>query len=138
MRCALPLVVLMAMAEACGPAQEAAPPQPSFANIVMTDLPQTRTPKTTFKPDTPEIFVFFDLENIKSGSEIKGVWICEEAKDIPPEFTIDEASVKIGKVENKGEFSLVKPNKDWPVGNYRVELYVGESLIDSVKFKVAP
>jgi hypothetical protein len=126
------------MAEACGPAQQPETPQPSFANIVMTDLPKTKTPKTTFKPDTAEIFVFFDLEHIKGGSEIKGVWICEEAKDIPPEFTIDEASVKVDNRMNMGEFSLVKPNNDWPIGKYRVELYVGESMIDSVKFKIAP
>ncbi len=137
-RIALPLMISMVVVEACVPAQQAETLQPSFANIVMTDLPKTRTPKTTFKPDTPEIFVFFDLEHIKGGSEIKGVWICEDAEGIPHDFPIDEAGVRLGEHENMGEFSLVKPNNDWPIGDYRVELYVGESLIDKVKFKIAP
>lgn len=112
--------------------------EPKFTDIVMTDDESARTPKKEFKPDTATIWVFFGLENVKSGSKIKGVWICDKAPGIEPNFKIDEATVDIGVIENSGNFSISKPTNGWPVGDYHVELYAGDKQIDRVDFKVVP
>lgn len=138
---ALPLLMALMLIGGCGSSTsgDAAAPastEPKFTDIVMTDNEDEKPPKTEFKPDTAKIWVFFGLENVKTGSKIKGVWICEKAPDIPPDFKIDEASVDIGMIDNMGNFSLSKPNNGWPVGDYRVELYVDDKKIHEHKFKV--
>jgi len=145
-RVAVPLILSLLIAVGCGSSSSTstssstptapASTEPKFIDVVMSDNKEDKTPMTEFKTDTAEIFIFFGLENIKSGSKIKGVWICEKAKDIPENFKIDEASVDVGMIDNMGNFSLSKPNKGWPVGDYRVELYVDDKKIDERKFKI--
>jgi hypothetical protein len=139
---ALPLLMALMLVGGCGSSTsgDAAAPastEPKFTDIVLTDSEDDKPPKSEFKTDTAKIWVFFGLENVKTGSKIKGVWICEKAPDIPPDFKIDEASVDIGMIDNMGNFSLSKPNNGWPVGDYRVELYVDDKKLDERKFKIA-
>lgn len=115
-----------------------APPTPKFTNIVLTDDESSKAPKTEFGKDTAKLTVFFDFENVPSGSKLNGVWICEKAPDldIPPDFKIDEASVDVGMLTNTGNFSLSKPTNGWPAGDYRVELQIDGKTVETVKFKI--
>ena len=35
-----------------------------------------------------------------------------------------------------GDFAFSKPTKGWPVGKYRVEIYVNDDLAKTVKFTI--
>lgn len=119
------------------PASTPTEPKPGFKNVVLTDDENTKSPKSSFTPDTPKIFVFWDLEKVPSGSKLKGVWICEKSEGIAPDFKIDEATVDVGTIDNSGNFSISKPNKGWPIGDYRVELWWDTNKAEEVKFNIA-
>jgi hypothetical protein len=36
-----------------------------------------------------------------------------------------------------GTFTITKPNKGWPVGKYRVDLYRGDEVMETLKFEIA-
>ncbi len=113
------------------------PSGPAYKDIVLTDDETSKAPKATFSTDTPKIWVFFGLEGFPAGSKIKGVWICEKSEGIEPNYKIDEAGLTVGPPLNTGNFSLSKPATGWPVGDYRVDLYIGEQIKEGVKFKIA-
>lgn len=111
--------------------------KPGFKNVVLTDDESTKAPKNSFTPNTAKIFIFWDLEKVPSGSKLKGTWICEKSKAIPPNYKIDEATVDVGTIDNSGNFSISKPTKGWPIGDYRVELWWDANKAQEVKFKIA-
>lgn len=114
----------------------AEPAQPSFKNVVLTDDEASKAPKSVYGIDTPKIFVYFDFDNVKSGSKLKGAWICEKSDAAPPNYKIDEATVDVGMLANTGNFSLSKPTNGWPEGSYHVELSVDNKVLETVKFEV--
>jgi len=73
---------------------------------------------------------------ILAADALRGVWIDEDAGNVaPPDYKIDEASLTVA-VANQGNFSLSKPNKGFPVGKCRFEIYFGDKLLKTVPFTV--
>lgn len=114
----------------------AADKKAAFKDVVMYEDEDSKAPKTSFVKDTPMIHVSAGLANMPNGSKIKGVWIGEKTDKAPPETKIDEATVEVAPTVNVAHFSLSKPTAGWPLGDYRVELYFNDTLLDTVKFKV--
>jgi len=44
--------------------------------------------------------------------------------------------MKVGMINNSGDFSLSKPTKGWPVGTYRVDLYIDDKVNETAYFEV--
>ncbi len=149
-KCIVSTVVsaLALIAAGCGSSQSPAStttgsPEPAevkagFKDLILTDDDSSKTPKAAFKPSTPKIFVFYNLEKVPNGDKVRSVWICEKSEGIPPNTKIDEVTVEVGLIDNTGNFSLSKPTKGWPVGDYKVELYWNDKLAETVPFSVAP
>lgn len=94
-------------------------------------------PTTTFAHDTPKIFALFKTQGLQDGDKVRGVWIAEDVGDAAPKGTkIDEKTLKADGRTDDGEFSLPKPAKGWPVGQYRLDIYVGDELVTKTKFTV--
>jgi hypothetical protein len=94
-------------------------------------------PATTFASDVPKLFAFFRTKGTEKGSKLRGVWIAEDVGDAAPANTkIDEATVTGDQDDFHGAFSLSKPDKGWPVGKYKVEIYAGDELVATVKFTI--
>lgn len=112
--------------------------QGDFKDIVISDDENGAESKTSFGKDTAAIYCNTKLENVPSGSKVRGVWICEKSATVSePNYKIAEKTLDIGPLINTAKFSLSKPTAGWPIGDYRVELYVGDKLKQTVKFKVA-
>ena len=95
------------------------------------------SPATEFNPDTAKIYCAWKAEGLKSGTQLRGVWIAEDVgKAAPPNFKIDEASFTSPGISAQGNFALSKPNKGFPVGKYRLEIYVGSDLAKTVPFTI--
>ncbi len=45
-------------------------------------------------------------------------------------------TAQCGRDTDGGVFSLSKPTKGWPVGKYRLEIYVGADLTTTAKFTI--
>lgn len=93
---------------------------------------------TSFTADAPKIFAIFETEGTKKDASLRAVWIAEDVGTVAPANTkIDEATVKGPEDDFHGTFSISRPNKGWPVGKYRVEFYLGASLVKTLKFTIA-
>ena len=106
---------------------------------VVLALDKDSKPTRKFATTAETIHAFFIGESLKKGDEIKSVWIAEDVGDVAPKNTkIDEATVTASTPMDKGDFSLSKkPDNDWAVGTYRVEIYVNNKLVQSVKYQIA-
>jgi len=93
-------------------------------------------PRTEFHPGSPKIVCVFKVEGAGLGTGAKGIWIAEDVgRQAPPNYKIDERSLALPFI-NSGSVSLSKPTNGWPVGAYRLEIYVADTLAKTVKFTV--
>jgi hypothetical protein len=94
---------------------------------------------TVFSADVQEIYVVWKGEGFQVGDTIQVTWIAEDVGAGSKESEIRRANYKVYKEAEKGVFSLGRPTgRAWPVGKYRVELYINGSIAEVVKFTVKP
>jgi hypothetical protein len=104
--------------------------------VRMTTGPQD-PPSTTFASNTPKLYAIFKTEGAKAGDKIRGVLIAEDVGDVAPANTkVLETILDMDGDTGAGDFSFSKPTNGWPVGKYRVEIYVNDELATKVKFTI--
>ena len=109
---------------------------PSFSNIVVASTENATSSETTFKTDTPELFLSADLADAASGAKVTVSWISIDSKGVaPPNYKIDEVNFTIAN-ENIVTSTLTKPTNGWPVGTYRTDLAVDGTVLGSINFEV--
>jgi hypothetical protein len=95
-------------------------------------------PMTTFSSNTPEIHARWQGQRLRQGANVKAAWIAENiGEDFPQDYKVDEASVVAESPTAHGAFTLARPEDGWAPGDYRVEFYVDDVLVDTVKMKIA-
>lgn len=109
----------------------------SLADIIITDVRDSGTEKTTFIDQPAKIYVQFRLVDAPAGTRVRCLWIAQDAQSAPPNYKIDDVSMRMGGLVNRGTCSLSKPNRGWPPGDYRVEIYLEDRLAHTARFKVA-
>jgi hypothetical protein len=98
---------------------------------------QFGNPITTFSSSTSEIYVRWQGQRLRKGAKIKAVWIAENiGEDFPQDYKVDEVSAVAESPIAHGVFTLTRPEDGWAPGDYRVECYVDDVLVDAVKLKV--
>jgi hypothetical protein len=104
--------------------------------VRMTTGPQD-PPSTTFASNTPKLYAIFKTEGARAGDKIRGVLIAEDVGDVAPANTkVFETILDIEGDTEAGDFNFNKPTNDWPVGKYRVEIYVNDELAATAKFTI--
>jgi len=102
----------------------------------MTAGPQD-PPSTTFASNTPKLYAIFKTEGAKAGDKIRGVLIAEDVGDVAPaNAKVLETILDMEGDTEAGDFSFSKPTNGWPVGKYRVEIYVNDKLATTAKFTI--
>jgi|SRR5579862_400149 len=92
----------------------------------------------TFEP-TAEIFLNFKLEGVVPGTKLTCKWIALDTNGIaPPNYLITTTDLVTKPGQMAAVFSLSRPNASWPIGSYRVDIFVERALAQSVNFKVEP
>lgn len=92
-------------------------------------------PTDVFAPDVAQIYAFFKTKGSKKGDKLRAVWIAEDVGEAAaPDTKIDEGTLTADKDDYYGAFSLSRPNKGWPLGDYRVDIYNGDQVTTSVSF----
>ncbi len=88
---------------------------------------------STFNPDSSKIYIWFSWAYTMIGTEAKAVLIYETS-----DLTITEGSIEIEDMAGRGSFSFTRPATEagWPIGDYRVDLYLDDELAKSVSFEV--
>jgi hypothetical protein len=93
-------------------------------------------PASEFPPDVPKIYCAWKAEGVVAGTTFRGVFLAEDVgKVAAPNYKIDEATVSLDR-DGAGSFILSKPDNNFPVGKYRLEIYIGDDLAKTVPFAI--
>lgn len=90
----------------------------------------------SFTPETPAIHAVVVMEELETGTKITGQWVAVSAAGVT-NHPIDAAEVEAPAADARIHFSVSKPNDGWPVGEYRLDIYVRDKLATSVPFVVS-
>jgi hypothetical protein len=89
-----------------------------------------------FSTNVPEIHAIVELSELQAGTRIRGAWISVDAIDVP-NYEIDAAEIVINQSEGVAHFSLSRPNNGWPVGNYKLDIYLNGKLSTIASFSIS-
>jgi len=93
---------------------------------------------TTFSSNTPQIYARWRGDRLRKGAKVRAVWIAENiGEDFPPDYKVDEATAIVESAAAHGAFTFARPDDGWALGDYRVEVYVDDVLVDTMKLKIA-
>jgi uncharacterized RDD family membrane protein YckC len=99
-----------------------------------TDNYQIIGPATEFYSDTPQIVCVWQIAGTDISTPLKSVWIAEDVGDAaPPNYQLGAKSMS---GVNEGKFYITIPTNGWPIGKYRLEIYIGDTLAKQVPFSI--
>lgn len=117
----------------------------STANITQAVLAKDITgdnfepvdPTSTFPTDQPVINLVVTVANAPSETKVKTVWTAVDVGEAAPANTkIDEAELAMDASGN-AHFTLSLPNSGaWPVGKYKVEIYLNDKLDRALEYAI--
>jgi outer membrane usher protein FimD/PapC len=91
----------------------------------------------TFTPDTEKIYALLKTTGAKNGDKLRAVLIAEDVGDVAPANTkVLETKLDLEGDTDDGDFNFSKPTKGWPIGKYRVDIYLNDQLATTAKFTV--
>ena len=99
-------------------------------------------PGDTFHPHDREIFlVFSSLSPSYDATQLTAEYVLDSGGEAPRNNPLGRDSVVLSMNEQSGYFVLVPPDGGWPVGMYRVDLFMGDEVarstqVDEVWFRV--
>ncbi len=89
--------------------------------------------RTTTYPQDSVFYAQADLQNAPEGTAIRGVWTAVSAEDTEPNLVIGEAELQTESTVVT--FDLTN-DLLWPVGGYKIDLYLNGTLTRTVEFEV--
>lgn len=94
--------------------------------------------KTQFKPEVANIYVRWRGHDLPEGAKVRVAWVAEDVGDlVDPNFVIDETESVAPGPNASARFTLGRPPDGWAEGKYRVEFYVDDTLIETVRVTIA-
>lgn len=111
--------------------------EPRFEGLVLSDA-KGGAAKNVFTSKTPKVFLTGKLQDMPAGAKVKVVWIAEKTKAAPPNYEIDATEHTTSRGTNNATFALNGPNAGWPVGDYRVDLFINGKPAGTQRFTVKP
>lgn len=107
----------------------------STANFKEAKLAKDKEGKevtTVFAP-SDTFYCLVDLANAPDDTKVKADWTAIQAEGAEPNTAIDQKEVTTG--DNVIQFDLTN-NGPWPVGKYKVDLYLNDKLDRTLEFSV--
>ncbi|MFN2508771.1 MAG: hypothetical protein ABR589_08365 [Chthoniobacterales bacterium] len=143
-RVALALKNFSVAPPAAAPAEENAaspgPPAPSPAALTLTlEVSNERDgqPQREFRSDAPNIFVRWAGDTLPMNGYVRVAWVAEDVGDIvPANFVVDETETEVTSPTFGARFTLSRPKDGWAAGKYRVELYLDDTLMQTVNVTI--
>jgi len=128
------------------PAPPAAEPATSFAEQAATPPKKLTVEvssdpagglKTQFKSDIVNIYVRWHGHDLPEGATIRVAWVAEDVGDlVEPNFVIDETESVAPAPDASARFTLGRPPDGWAEGKYRVEFYVDDLLVETIRVTI--
>jgi hypothetical protein len=89
--------------------------------------------KTTVFAQTDVFYCLVQLANAPSDTTVKAIWYAVNAQDTEPNLLIDQVEATSG--DGVIPFKLTN-NGPWPIGTYKVEIYLNGTLDRTLDFEV--
>lgn len=94
--------------------------------------------KTEFKSDAPNIYVRWHGHDLPVGATVRVAWVAEDVGDlVDPNFIVDETESVAPTPDASARFTLGRPPDGWAEGKYRLEFYVNDELVETIKVTIA-
>jgi len=106
----------------------------NIANAHMSRNVDDTEQVTAYAPADASFYCFFDLKNAPADTKVKGVWTLVSAEGYDANSEIDSAEITGG--DDNYYFSLDRSADPWPVGKYKIDLYLNDKLVQTVEFEV--
>jgi hypothetical protein len=109
--------------------------QPKISNFYMAKDDQGTNKTTTFAP-TDALILFFDVNDIRNGTPFEARWYVLNVPNQDPNtpFKIMDQNYSSGSTTLR--FHLVNSG-NWPIAQYRVDVYMSGNKVGEVLFNVA-
>jgi len=91
-------------------------------------------PTSIFAPDDLTLHLVVKVADAVEGTSLKATWSVVEVQDYEPQV-IDEVPYTLSGGENTADFTLTN-DQPWPVGKYKVELYLNDQLVQTLEYEV--
>jgi hypothetical protein len=109
----------------------------SIASDFRTALDQTGENVTTTFSRSDVIYAVVDLANAPRGTKLEVKWIVVNAEGSDPNREFDSQIIEMtDEIFTGTTFFQLSNDAPWPVGQYRVDLYLNDALVESVEFRV--
>lgn len=106
----------------------------SIANAHMAVDEVDSASTTSYAPADPFFYCYFDLKNAPDDTVVKGTWTLVSAEGYDPNQEIDSAEITGGS--ETYYFSLGGGTDVWPVGQYKIDLYLNDTFVQTINFEV--
>ena len=92
------------------------------------------THETSVFSQDQTFYCIVELANAPEDTKLKAVWTAVEVEGEQPNLLIDQAEMTAGN-QNVFTFNLTNDGL-WPVGKYKVDLYLNDKLDQTLEFEV--
>jgi hypothetical protein len=91
---------------------------------------------STFSP-SDVIYAAADLVSVPRGTKLEVKWIVINAAGTKPNFEFDSQTIEMtDEIFTGTTFFQLSNAAPWPVGQYRVDLYLNDAFAESVEFSI--
>jgi hypothetical protein len=86
---------------------------------------------------TDVLYAVGDLKNAPQGTVVKAVWVAVDVEDTDAGLEFQEQTIDITEESFSGTIYFQLSNDEgWPAGLYRVDMYLNDTLAQSIEFNV--
>jgi len=123
------LVALLGGTLACG--GEVSVSTAKVADAYMS-TDEAGTERTAAYGQDAVFYAHAQLQNAPDDTVLKAVWTVVDAQDTEPGLVIDEAEI----TGSDPVFFSLTNNDLWPIGTYKVDIYLDGELVNTINFSV--
>jgi hypothetical protein len=107
---------------------------PAASNFYMATDEAGTNKTNTFSPND-DFYVFFDVENVEPGTNFQSRWYALNIEGEDPNTPFQTIDYSYEEGIGNIYFQLTN-DQGWPVGNYKVEVYMADTKVGEQEFSV--
>lgn len=123
------VIILLVSVMACGGSFSTA----NINNAWMATDEEGNNSTTVFSQDAI-FFAMVDLKNAPDDTKLKAVWTVVDAEDTEPNLVVNETEITSG--DALIHFKLENTDYLWPIGQYKVDIFLNDTLDKTLTFEV--